>query len=130
MSIGLALRALHFVIPGKAENTVIGNLLLSFGGAWLLLEHTPSPAWLPWAVMRGVLTHIAGDLLTCGGVPLPVFWEFGRTRVKLSPMRTGTVLETAVLVPAFLAIALVFAYLNTPAHEAVDPLLDRLAALG
>jgi hypothetical protein len=45
-------------------------------------------------------------------------------------MRTGTVLETAVLVPAFLTIALVFAYLNTPAHEAVDPLLDRLASLG
>jgi membrane-bound metal-dependent hydrolase YbcI (DUF457 family) len=130
MSIGLALRALHFVIPGKAENTVIGNLLLSFGGAWLLLAHTPSPAWLPWAVMLGVLTHIAGDLLTCEGVPLPVFWAFGRNRVKLSPMRTGTVLETAVLVPVFLAIALVFAYLNTPARAAVDPLLDRLAALG
>jgi hypothetical protein len=130
MSIGLALRALHFVIPGKAENTVIGNLLLSFGGAWLLLANIPSPAWLPWAVMLGVLTHIAGDLLTCEGVPLPVFWAFGRNRIKLSPMRTGTVLETAVLVPAFLAIALVFTYLNTAAHDAVDPLLDRLSALG
>ncbi len=130
MSIGLALRALHFVIPGKAENTVIGNLVLSWGGAWLLLANTPSPAWLPWAVMLGVLTHIVGDLLTCEGVPLPVFWAFGRNRVKLSPMRTGTVLETAVLVPAFLTIALVFAYLNTSAREAVDPLLDRLAALG
>ncbi len=130
MSIGLALRALHFVIPGKAENTVIGNLVLSWGGAWLLLANTPSPAWLPWAVMLGVLTHIVGDLLTCEGVPLPVFWAFGRNRVKLSPMRTGTVLETAVLVPAFLTIALVFGYLNTPARDAVDPLLDRLAALG
>jgi hypothetical protein len=130
MSIGLALRALHFVIPGKAENTVIGNLLLSWGGAWLLLAHTGSPAWLPWAVMLGVLTHIVGDLLTCEGVPVPLFWVIGRSRVKLSPMRTGTVLETAVLVPAFLTTALVFAYLNTPAHDAVDPLLDRLAGLG
>jgi hypothetical protein len=130
LSIGLALRALHFVIPGKAENTVIGNLLLSWGGAWLLLENTASPTWLPYAVMLGVLTHIVGDLLTCEGVPVPLFWVFGRNRIKLSPMRTGTVLETAVLVPAFLTIALVFAYLNTPARDAVDPLLDRLAALG
>ena len=129
-SIGLALRALHFVIPGKAENTVIGNLLLSWGGAWLLLANSPSPAWLPWAVMLGVLTHIAGDALTCEGVPVPLIWVLARCRVKLSPMRTGTVLETAVLVPAFLTIALVFAYLNTPAHDAVDPLIDRLASLG
>jgi membrane-bound metal-dependent hydrolase YbcI (DUF457 family) len=77
-----------------------------------------------------VLAHIAGDALTCEGVPLPLFWVIGRSRVKLSPMRTGTVLETAVLVPAFLATALVFAYLNTPARDAVDPILDRLAALG
>jgi membrane-bound metal-dependent hydrolase YbcI (DUF457 family) len=130
MSIGLALRALHFVIPGKAENTVIGNLVLSFGGAWLLLAHSPSPSWLPYAVMLGVLTHIVGDLLTCEGVPLPVFWAFGRNRIKLSPLRTGTVFETALLVPVFLAIAIVFAYLNTPAHEAVDPLLDRITSLG
>jgi hypothetical protein len=33
-------------------------------------------------------------------------------------------------VPAFLTIALVFAYLNTPARDAVDPLLERLSALG
>jgi membrane-bound metal-dependent hydrolase YbcI (DUF457 family) len=90
----------------------------------------PSPAWLPWAVMLGVLTHIVGDLLTCEGVPLPLFWAFGRNRIKLSPLRTGTAVETAVLVPLFLATALVFGYLNTPARDAVDPLLDKLASLG
>ena len=31
-----------------------------------------------------------------------------------------------MLVPAFIAIALVFAYLNTPAHELVDPLIARI----
>jgi hypothetical protein len=130
LAIGLALRALHFVIPGRAENTVIGNLVLSWGGAWLLLAHMPSPAWLPWAVMLGVLTHIVGDALTCEGVPLPLFWVVGRNRIRFSPLRTGTTLETAVLVPAFLAIAIVFAYLNTDARGVVDPWLDRLAALG
>src|SRR3712207_2365806 len=39
LGIGLALRALHFVIPGRAETTVLGNLALSWVGAWSLLEH-------------------------------------------------------------------------------------------
>ena len=43
LAIGLALRALHVVIPGRAEETIIGNLVLSWGGAWLLLAHSPEP---------------------------------------------------------------------------------------
>ena len=34
----------------------------------------PSPAWLPWAVALGCLTHIAGDALTTAGVPVPLLW--------------------------------------------------------
>ena len=56
LAIGLALRALNFAIPGRVENTVVGNLVLSWGGAWLLLDHSPNPAWLPWAVALGCLT--------------------------------------------------------------------------
>jgi LexA-binding, inner membrane-associated putative hydrolase len=130
LAIGLALRALHFVIPGRAENTVIGNLVLSWGGAWLLLEHMAQPSWLPWAVMLGVLTHIAGDALTCEGVPLPLFWVVGRNRIRFSPLRTGTTLEKGVLVPLFIAVAIVFGYLNTEVHGVVDPWLDKLASLG
>ena len=43
LAIGLALRALNFAIPGRVENTVVGNLVLSWGGAWLLLAHSPEP---------------------------------------------------------------------------------------
>ena len=68
LAIGLALRALNFAIPGRVENTVIGNLVLSWGGAWLLLDHSPNPGWLPWAVALGCLTHIAGDALTTAGM--------------------------------------------------------------
>src|SRR6185503_19849819 len=50
LAIGLALRALNFVVPGRTDNTVVGNLLLAWGGAWLLLQLSPSPGWLPWAV--------------------------------------------------------------------------------
>jgi LexA-binding, inner membrane-associated putative hydrolase len=130
LAIGLALRALHFVIPGRAENTVVGNLLLSFGGAWLLLAHSPQPVWLPAAVGLGVLTHVAGDLITKQGVPLPVLWLAKRKRIALTPMRTGTTLEKAVLAPLFLGAAVWFVYANTGAREALDPYLQGLLSLG
>ena len=130
LAIGLALRALHFVIPGRAENTVVGNLGLSFGGAWLLLSNTAQPTWLPWAVALGVLTHIAGDLITKQGVPLPLLWLVKRRRVALTPMRTGTTLEKSVLAPLFLGVALWFCYANTPAREALDPWVQGLLSLG
>ncbi|MEX5716805.1 metal-dependent hydrolase [Geodermatophilus maliterrae] len=130
LAIGLALRALHFVIPGRAENTVIGNLVLSWGGAWLLLAHTPQPTWLPWAVALGVLTHIAGDLVTKQGVPVPLLWLLRRKRLALTPMRTGTTLEKAVLAPLFLGVAIWFVYANTGAREVLDPYLQALRDLG
>jgi hypothetical protein len=130
LAIGLALRALHFVIPGRAENTVVGNLVLSWAGAWLLLEHMPQPAWLPWAVALGVLTHIAGDAITTQGVPVPVLWLARRCRLKLTPLRTGTVLEKAVLAPAFVLVTLWFVYANTGVRQAVEPWLQDLHGLG
>ncbi|WP_299952146.1 metal-dependent hydrolase [uncultured Modestobacter sp.] len=126
LAIGLALRALHFVIPGRAENTVIGNLLLSWGGAWLLLEHSPSPGWLPLAIAAGVLTHIAGDWLTREGVPVPVFWLVRRSRLAPVHLRTGAVVEKAVLVPLFAVATVVLLYRNTGARDLVDPLLAQL----
>jgi membrane-bound metal-dependent hydrolase YbcI (DUF457 family) len=130
LSIGLALRALNFVIPGRAENTIVGNLVMSWGGAWLLLEHSPSPGWLPWAVALGVLTHIAGDAITTAGIPVPLVWIAHRCRLKLIPLRTGTFLEKAVLAPLFLVAAVGFLYVNTEAQDTVDPLVERLLSLG
>jgi membrane-bound metal-dependent hydrolase YbcI (DUF457 family) len=130
LSIGLALRALNFVIPGRAENTVVGNLVLSWGGAWLLLEHSPSPGWLPWAVALGVLTHIAGDAITTAGIPVPLVWIAHRCRLKLIPLRTGTFLEKAVLAPLFLVATVAFLYVHTEVRDAVDPLVQRLLSLG
>jgi hypothetical protein len=130
LAIGLALRALHFVIPGRAENTVLGNLVLSWGGAWFLLEHSPSPAWLPWAVGVGVLTHIAGDFLTKEGIPVPLFWLIRRSRLAPIHLHTGAFVEKAVLVPLFLVAIVGFVYVNTAAGAALDPLVERLLSLG
>jgi hypothetical protein len=130
LAIGLALRALHFVIPGRAENTVVGNLVLSWAAAWLLLAHSPNPTWLPWAVALGCLTHIAGDAVTTAGIPVPVIWIAKRCRLKLLPIRTGAGVEKVVLVPLFLAATVGFLYLNTEAHTALDPLVERILSLG
>ncbi|RBY86444.1 metal-dependent hydrolase [Blastococcus sp. TF02A-30] len=130
LAIGLALRALHFVIPGRAENTVIGNVLLSWGGAWLLLEHSPPPTWLPWAVAAGVLTHIVGDAITTAGVPTPLLWLVHRGRLVFFPVRTGATLEKAVLVPLFLIATVGFIWANTDVRDAVDPIVDRILARG
>jgi len=130
LAIGLALRALHFVIPGRTENTVLGNIVLSWAGAWFLLAHSPSPAWLPWAVALGCLTHIAGDAITTAGIPVPLLWVFRRSRLKLLPIRTGAGIEKVVLVPLFLVATVGFVYANTAAHTAVDPLVERLLSLG
>ena len=127
LAVGLALRALHFVIPGRAENTVIGNLVLSWGSAWLLLEHSPSPGWLPWAVALGVLTHIAGDFLTKEGVPVPLLWVVRRSRLAPVHLRTGATIEKTVLVPLFGVATLAFLHLNTDALGALDPLVGLLA---
>jgi membrane-bound metal-dependent hydrolase YbcI (DUF457 family) len=125
LAIGLALRALHLVIPGRAENTVIGNLVLSWGGAWLLLAHSPSPTWLPAAVVVGVLTHIAGDGLTKEGVPVPVFWLFRRSRIAPVHLRTGAIVERVVLVPLFVLATAVFLLAHTDARVLVAPLLAQ-----
>ena len=126
LAIGLALRALHVVVPGRAENTVIGNLVLSWGGAWLLLAHSPGPTWLPLAVVVGVLTHIAGDFLTREGVPVPVFWLVRRSRIAPVHLRTGALVEKAVLVPLFVVATIALLYVNTGAGDLVDPLLAQL----
>lgn len=130
LAIGLALRALHFVIPGRTETTILGNLVLSWGGAWLLLNHMGSPVWLPWAVAAGVLTHVLGDAITTAGVPVPVLWLVRRKRLALSPIRTGAGVEKMALVPLFMVATIVFGYSNTGLHLAVDPLVDRLLSAG
>ena len=130
LAIGLALRALNFAIPGRVENTVVGNLVLSWGGAWLPADHSPNPGWLPWAVALGCLTHIAGDALTTAGIPVPLVWIAHRCRLKLLPDPDRRVVEKAVLVPLFL-VATVCSSTSTPRpHTALDPLVERLLSLG
>ncbi len=124
LAIGLALQACHVVIPGRVERTVVGNLVISFAGAWWLTSSGDlALPWLPWAVAGGVLTHIAGDWLTVGGVPVPLTWIDGRPRrVAAGLFRTGAGVE-GLLAGAFGVVALVLLYTGTALQSTVETVL-------
>ena len=127
LAIGLALQACHAVVPGRIATTVLGNLVVSFGAAWWLVRSgTVSLGWLPWAVAGGVVVHIAGDLLTVGGVPVPLTWISGRSRrVSLRLFRTGAAVEHW-LAGFFGTAALLLVLTRTPA---IGPVEDAIHAL-
>lgn len=131
-AIGLALHACNFVIPGRTENTVLGNLAMSGFGAWWITAagHATAP-WLPLAVAGGVLVHIAGDWLTVGGIPVPFTWFDGHAeRVAGRFFRTGAPVELYLAAPAFCGAALAALYRNTGLYAATAPLRAALRALG
>lgn len=127
LAIGLALRACAFAIPGRTESTVVGNLLLSWGGAWLLLHHgAGGPSWLPLAVAGGVLVHIAGDALTDHGVPLPLTWLGRRRCIGLDLFSTGSPLETVGLAAAFTAVTAWQVWQHTGTSALLQPAFGAL----
>ena len=131
LAIGLALRALHFVIPGRTETTSSATSSLSWARRLVAAGRTArNPTWLPWAVALGVLTHIAGDALTTAGDPAAGALAAPADRLAFSPMRTGTIIEKAVLVPLFLVATVGFIYLNTDVRDTFDPIVDRFVSSG
>lgn len=133
LALGLALQALHVVIPGRVEQTMIGNLAVSFAAAWLLVYRADVDlTWLPWAVAGGVLVHIAGDWLTVGGIPVPLTWLGGRPRRMAAGLfKTGAPIEHALAaVFALAAVALLVAStgLVPAAERAAAGVRESLAA--
>ncbi|MGQ7295960.1 metal-dependent hydrolase [Quadrisphaera sp. KR29] len=125
LGIGLALQALHVVIPGKVEQTVVGNLLISVVGAWWVTG-TANHAleWLPYAVAGGVVVHILGDWLTVGGVPVPLTWVGGHSaRLSASLFKTGAKPEH-VLATMFGVAALVLVVAFSPLQGYVVPVIQ------
>lgn len=96
---GLAFIAWEDVIPGRWERLWPVNLAVSAGFAWWAVASLDL-SWLPAAVAIGWLAHLAGDLVTDGGVPL--FAPATGYRFKLTKLNTGGTWETAV---AFVLVA-------------------------
>ncbi|MHB1721039.1 MAG: metal-dependent hydrolase [Acidimicrobiales bacterium] len=65
--VALALRGL---IPRGFRPGHIAALILGLAAAWLILLHVGIGIWLPLAVGGGWMSHLLGDWLTEGGVPL------------------------------------------------------------
>jgi membrane-bound metal-dependent hydrolase YbcI (DUF457 family) len=125
LGIGLALHAIAQLIPGGTERTALGNLAISFLGAWWLTRHGIVLPWLPVAVAGGVVTHIAGDALTTDGVPVPF-----TTWLRKKPWTVGLRLFRAGRGPEPLLQFLVFPALTLLGLvQHVQPVRDVLAPL-
>jgi membrane-bound metal-dependent hydrolase YbcI (DUF457 family) len=126
LGVGLALHAVAQLVPGGTEKTALGNLALSFLGAWWLTRQGIVLPWLPVAVAGGVITHIAGDALTTEGVPVPF-----TTWLRRKPWTVGLRLFRAGRGPEPLLQFLVFPALTLlglvrhvgPVRELLAPLV-------
>ena len=99
VSIGLILAAVGSIGLGRIG--AVGNLALSTaGGVWASAQEPSAAAGsLPAALALGALVHIVCDGFTSGGVPVPLMWLLRRRRVAVPVVRTGGVLEVAIVAP-------------------------------
>lgn len=101
LALGLMIHAVH--VTRLSYTGPVLNLALSWGGAWWLLDSGWISVgwWLPLAVAGGVIVAIIGDALTREGVPVPIVWIRDRSRRwNIATLRTGALIETAVIAPA------------------------------
>lgn len=124
--LGLALRGLTMTGAGRLAGPV--NLLVSAGGAWWLTTHGATElTWLPFLVAAGVLVHIAGDLMTTEGVPIPLLWLLGYDRrISLGLLSTDSALERWVVAPVLSLLGLWL----LARHAGVDDLASASSLLG
>lgn len=120
----LALDALHLT-PRKhpVAWTVVMAGLITAVVAWM------SPAgdysWIAWPMAIGVFMHLAGDVLTPGGLPL-LPWK-GRFSLPVLPS-TGGFMETGLLTPIMvLAVFVIVLVRYTPATELVSNVLATVS---
>lgn len=131
ITIGLALRALEWLIPGEHERTWWINLPASLVGCWAVVQYIPAEQlwWLPVAAAIGVAMAIAGDAVTPQGVIWPASWLTGKPKPWFSgPITTGGRLELAVQVAAYAATAIGLYLAVDPLHQLLSPAIDPAVA--
>lgn len=115
--VGVALRGVEFVLPGRTFETAVVNLLASAAAAVAVVHYAVEVAWLPWALALGVVVHIAGDAATKSGIPIPFTWLDGRSSSTPGGLlTTGRWYETWLIAPALLAATGVLLWLHLHHH--------------
>lgn len=109
--LALAVRALNLCPPGDKIHAY-GPCILLAGGGTVLMDGWihGAPAWMPFAIGLGTLTHLAGDCLTEHGCRL--FWPFTLRTALPIIHKTGNKVETWFLAPTMAVGAAVLLYFH------------------
>ncbi len=124
--VGLTLAAFGSVGFGRLGAG--GNIAVSAGAGWASQDVISRPEMLqmlPAALAVGVVAHILGDAVTRGGIPIPLVWIRVRRRILGSPLRTGGLVEMALIAPA---LTLVLCWVVGRHSEVLPALQDAATA--
>lgn len=87
----------------------IGVVVVSAALAWYIANTFPPQWWMVWAVAGGSIMHLAGDIVTKGGVPL--LWPVPG-RISFGLIRTDGIVEQ-VLTPLLIVLTLWLGWIHT-----------------
>lgn len=103
--------ALRLLGPAKVKYGLFGFGVPAVAGllSWYIANTFPPEWWMLWAVVGGSLMHLAGDIVTKGGVPL--FWPIPG-RIGFGLIRTNGMVEQ-VLTPVLIVLVLWLGWIHT-----------------
>jgi inner membrane protein len=116
--VGKRLRPFSDMVAGVFGHRGITHSLLAVVGCWWLLRYQAVPAAYAAPVVVGYLSHLAGDLLTPGGLRLS--WPFKGTWA-LPVCRTGSAFE-----PLVVALLIAAALATVPVRPDPQAALEKL----
>ena len=100
------------------SHSIIGIVLFGALGYWILqlASHTllvnMTIVW--WSFMIGYISHLILDTITHEGVPwlFPIPWKIGFPPIKILRVKTGGLLEKAIIFPGIVMITIYIYYIN------------------
>lgn len=100
------------------SHSIVGAILFGFLSYWALqlASHTllvnMTIVW--WSFMIGYLSHLVMDTITHEGVPwlFPLPWKIGFPPIKVLRVKTGGVVEKAIIFPGLVLLTIYMYYLN------------------
>jgi membrane-bound metal-dependent hydrolase YbcI (DUF457 family) len=96
---------LRLLGPHSLDDAVFGcgEIVVAAVVALVAAHYLPGSTWMVCAITAGAVLHLAGDLVTKGGLPLLWPWE---RRFSLGLFRAGAAVERLVVCPVLVVVAL------------------------